>query len=62
MERRQVDLGLVEILEAVRRDERARGPHRSAVSWKRPPKKERRPTARPGRRERLSKKQGRRRR
>jgi ribonuclease R len=61
MERRQVDLGLVEILEAVRRDERARGPHRSTVSWKRAPKKERRPTARPGRRERMAKK-GRRRR
>jgi ribonuclease R len=62
MERRQVDLGLVEILEAVRRDERARGPHRSAVRPKRAAKKERRPTARPGRRERLAKKQGRRRR
>jgi ribonuclease R len=62
MERRQVDLGLVEILEAVRRDERARGPHRSALRQKRTPKKERRPTARPGRRERLAKKQGRRRR
>jgi len=58
MERRQVDLGLVEILETVRRDERARGPHRSKVA----PKKERRRTARPGRRERLTKKQGRRRR
>jgi len=58
MERRQIDLGLVEILDAVRRDERARGPHRSKVA----PKKERRRTARPGRRERLAKKQGRRRR
>ncbi|HKE83754.1 MAG TPA: ribonuclease R [Vicinamibacterales bacterium] len=58
MERRQVDLGLVEILDAVRRDEHARGPHRSKVA----PKKERRPATRPGRRERLAKKQGRRRR
>ena len=31
MERRQVDLGLVEILEPVRRDERARGPQRRSV-------------------------------
>jgi ribonuclease R len=73
MERRQVDLGLLEILEAVRRDERARGPHRSTVLpqkalaqraslAKRASKKERRQTARPGRRERLAKKQGRRRR
>jgi ribonuclease R len=58
LERRQIDLGLVEILDAVRRDERARGPHRSKVA----PKKEQRRTARPGRRERLAKKQGRRRR
>src|SRR5690349_8144348 len=58
MERRQVDLGLVEILESVRRDERVRGPHRSKVA----PKKERRRTMRPGRRERHAKKQGRRRR
>ena len=58
MERRQVDLGLVEILEAVRRDEHARGPHRSRTA----PKKERRRTTRPGRRERLAKKQDRRRR
>ena len=62
MERRQVDLGLVEILEAVRRDERARGPHRSVVSSKKAQKQERRRTTRPGRRERLAKKPGRRRR
>jgi ribonuclease R len=48
MERRQVDLGLVEILEAVRREERPRGAIRSKVS----PKKEQRRTQRPGRRER----------
>jgi ribonuclease R len=48
MERRQVDLGLVEILESVRREERARGPHRSSVR----PKKEAKRKQRPGRRER----------
>ena len=60
MERRQVDLGLADILERVRRDERSRGPHRSAVQ----PKKsstgmragKRRTAQRPGRRERLTKK------
>jgi ribonuclease R len=57
LERRQVDLGLVDILETVRRDERSRGPHRSKVK----PKKEQRRATRPGRRERLAKKQGRRR-
>jgi ribonuclease R len=48
MERRQVDLGLVEILEAVRREERPRGPIRSHVA----PKRKKRRTQRPGRRER----------
>ena len=52
MERRQVDLGLVEILERVRRDERVRGPHRSAVRTK----SEKRKTQRPGRRERMARK------
>jgi ribonuclease R len=47
MERRQVDLGLVEILERVRRDERARGPQRSTVRTK----VEKRKAQRPGRRE-----------
>jgi ribonuclease R len=57
MERRQVDLGLVEILEAARRAETGRGP-RSQV---RPKKEEhlrdsgRRRTPRPGRRERQTK-------
>jgi ribonuclease R len=55
MERRQVDLGLVEILEAVRRDERPRGPIRSTTK----PKKEQRRAKRPGRRERLAKGSGR---
>ncbi|MGH9256625.1 MAG: ribonuclease R [Vicinamibacterales bacterium] len=47
MERRQVDLGLVDILEALRREERPRGAVRSKVK----PKRERR-GQRPGRRER----------
>jgi ribonuclease R len=61
MERRQVDLGLVEILESVRRDARPRGPVRSRVRSK---KEQRR--SRPGRRERMAaraqEKQGKRRR
>ena len=53
MERRQVDLGIVEILEAVRESEQGRGPRRSKAA----PKKERhlregRRKQRPGRRER----------
>ena len=48
MERRQIDLGLVDILETVRREERPRGPIRS----KSKPKTERRKAQRPGRRER----------
>jgi len=51
MERRQVDLGLVEILERVRRDEGGTRPVRSRVK----PKSERRQSQRPGRRERLAK-------
>jgi ribonuclease R len=54
MERRQVDLGLVDILEAVRREERPRGPIRSTTK----PKKEQLRAQRPGRRERIAKKQG----
>jgi ribonuclease R len=53
LERRQVDLGLVEILESVRREERPRAPIRSKVK----PKKERRRAQRPGRRERLARPQ-----
>ena len=52
MERRQVDLGLVEILEAVRREVPAR-PIRSKVM----PKRERR-AQRPGRRERATRRKG----
>jgi ribonuclease R len=50
MERRQVDLGLVEILEHVRRDERGTRQVRSRVK----PKSERRRSQRPGRRERAT--------
>ncbi len=58
MERRQVDLGLVEILEKVRQSERHRGPRRSKAE----PKRERhlaggrKRSSRPGRRERAMKK------
>jgi ribonuclease R len=52
MERRQVDLGLVDILETVRREEQPRGPIRSKVKTK----QERRRTQRPGRKERQAKK------
>jgi ribonuclease R len=50
MERRQVDLGIVEILEAVRRTEAPR-----AVRSRTKPKQERRRAQRPGRRERSRK-------
>jgi ribonuclease R len=50
LERRQIDLGIVEILEAVRRDERPRGAIRSRTKPKREQKK--RAQQRPGRRER----------
>jgi ribonuclease R len=54
MERRQVDLGLVDILEAVRRETRPRGPIKSRVTSK----KEKRVATRPGKRERAAKKTG----
>jgi ribonuclease R len=57
MERRQVDLGLVDILETMRREERPREPVRSKVK----PKSDRRAAQRPGRRERSARKGGRRR-
>ncbi|MGH9236589.1 MAG: ribonuclease R [Vicinamibacterales bacterium] len=53
MERRQVDLGIVEILESVRREQKLR----EAVRSRTKPKREQRP----GRRERMEKKGGRRR-
>jgi ribonuclease R len=59
MERRQLDLGLVEILESVRREERPRGAIRSRVK---PKREQRRRTQRPGRRERAARQEGRRRR
>ena len=54
MERRQVDLGLVEILDAVRRATQPRRPIRSKTA----PKQERRRAQRPGRKERQSRKKG----
>jgi len=51
MERRQIDLGLSEILDAVRTSERARGPRRSKVKPKREERKGRK-SGRPGQRER----------
>ncbi len=59
MERRQIDLGLTEILDAVRESEKNRGPRRSAVRQKR----EGRPknSKRPGPRERSFRKAARRR-
>jgi ribonuclease R len=54
MERRQIDLGLVDILDAVRREERPRVPIRSKTKLK----TERRKAQRPGRRERIARKRG----
>jgi ribonuclease R len=50
-ERRQVDLGLVDILDAIREEERPRAPRRSKAQ----PKTEKRRAARPGKRERATK-------
>jgi ribonuclease R len=58
MERRQVDLGIVEILESVRREQRPREAVRSRAK---PKKEQRRSQQRPGRRERMEKKGGKRR-
>jgi ribonuclease R len=58
MERRQVDLGIVEILESVRRDKR---PKEAVRSRTKPKREQRRSKQRPGRRERMEKKGGRRR-
>jgi ribonuclease R len=59
MERRQVELGLVDVLERVRESERHRGPRTSKLVSK---QEKRRRASRPGRRERAMKKQGKRRR
>ena len=53
MERRQIDLGIVEILDAVRREEKR--PH-GALRSKTKPKREQRRAQRPGRRERMARK------
>src|SRR4051794_4301703 len=56
MDRRQIDLGLVEILETVRSDERKRGPRHSKARPKRDEREQRRKRRqRPGRRERQKK-------
>src|SRR5688572_365751 len=52
MERRQIDLGLVEVLDALREDELSRGPRRSKAR----PKAERAVKTRPGKRERATRK------
>ena len=53
MERRQIDLGLTEILDTVRSDERRRGPRHSKAK---PKVEARRLKQRPGRRERATRK------
>ncbi len=55
MERRQIDLGLVEILDAVRLDERRRGPRQSKARPKQEQRRASKRTQRPGRRERKQK-------
>jgi hypothetical protein len=60
LERRQIDLGLVEVLDAVRTDERRRGPRRSKARPKHEQHRSTRRKQRPGRRERQNKKRGRR--
>jgi ribonuclease R len=57
-ERRQIDLGLVEILDTLRADERRRGPRKSKAV----PKQEKRRATRPGKRERATHKAAKRRR
>jgi len=56
MERRQVELGLVEILDTVRREERRRGTPRSKVKPKKEQRREGKRKPRPGRRERAARK------
>jgi len=57
-ERRQIDLGLVEILDTLRDDERRRGPRKSKAV----PKKAKQRASRPGKRERATRKAAKRRR
>jgi ribonuclease R len=61
LERRQIDLGLTEILDAVRQDEGRRGPRRSSARPKTGTRKAR-TAGRPGKRERATRKATRRRR
>ena len=56
MERRQVELGLVDILDTVRREERARGTPRSKVRVKKEQRRDGKRKQRPGRRERAGRK------
>jgi ribonuclease R len=60
MNRRQIDFGLVEILDAVRSDERRRGPRHSKARPKQEQRRARRSKQRPGRRERQKARRGRR--
>ena len=55
MERRQIDLGLEDVLEKVRRDERSRGPMRSAARPKKDQRKETPEQRRRGKKQRLGK-------
>jgi ribonuclease R len=52
MDRRQIDLGLLDILDAVRADERKRGPRHSKARPKQEQRQQRGRKQRPGRRER----------
>ena len=55
MERRQIDLGLADVLEKVRRDERSRGPLRSSARAKKDQRKETPEQRRRGKKQRLGK-------
>ena len=55
MERRQIDLGLADVLEKVRRDERSRGPMRSSARPKKDQRKETPEQRRRGKKQRLGK-------
>ncbi len=57
MERRQIDLGLEDVLEKVRRDERSRGPSRSGARLKKDQRKGTPEQRRKGKKQRLGKKE-----
>jgi ribonuclease R len=61
MERRQIDLGLTDILDAIREDEDRRGPRRSKARPKAEQRKTAKSSGRPGKRERAARKAVRRR-